>query len=239
MALSKTLKRKRSSVSKFLTLPKNLITEILGRVASHSLKDLLNVKQTCKFLHDAAEDDYIFAKVSMHGVLKCQWSERKEVRSFFERCRRCGNHDMLFREGMFDYFGCQKPEFSRLEKLKTAAEKDNANAIYVYGIILLCSGEDNLKKQGSELLHSVKRLRPNEEIRRFRERTESIIASIKWEKNCINYDGFIRRPKLCGHERVYKYIDMWLEDEEKKVIKMCDYCEWSHEIDLFIKMLCG
>nr|GMC61780.1 putative F-box protein At1g67623 [Ipomoea batatas] len=50
----------------FNSLPHNLITDILVRVAAHSFKDFINVKLCCRGWNELGEDGYVLKHLSLH-----------------------------------------------------------------------------------------------------------------------------------------------------------------------------
>jgi hypothetical protein len=61
-----------------------------------------------------------------------------------------GNIEILFREGLREYFSYPNGNIDDLERLKIAAQKGHKEAIYAYGMILLCSDDHESRKQGLE-----------------------------------------------------------------------------------------
>lgn len=122
--LKKTTKHKRSKHHDptIESLPKDLWTEVLALVASASFIDLFSAKLSCKDFHRIAEEDYIFEHVSLNKFYAIPWNQNAKASSFFERCKESGNPELLYREGMTDYFSHGRTE-SGFEYLKRATEK--------------------------------------------------------------------------------------------------------------------
>ncbi|XP_021909426.1 F-box protein At2g35280-like [Carica papaya] len=104
---SKITARKRKRYEEFqqptiLSLPTELVMEIVARVGASSLRDLFEVKLSCKSLYAIAEDSYVFEKVSVEELPKLQMSRRSKEQSssFYRRCIECGNSEALYREGV-------------------------------------------------------------------------------------------------------------------------------------------
>jgi len=107
--------------SSIKSLPNELLTEVLGHVASTSFTDLFNVKLSCKYFLEVAKDDYIFQRISLEKFPVVPLRISNEASSFFKRCEESGNPESLFRQGMIDYFSLAMIE-SGLEYLKRVAK---------------------------------------------------------------------------------------------------------------------
>ncbi|XP_061358480.1 uncharacterized protein LOC133302681 [Gastrolobium bilobum] len=165
MANSSPLKRIKMApikVETFSSLPSDLLTRIFGKVASHSLEDIVHVKLTCKDFLQIAKTDYVYEQVSLDkfalGPLECVTDAKpflhrvRAVHSdsenvdgpdvdyldpermykinrqvyFLQRCRGSGNPEVLYREGVVNYFReSSGPTMQQkaLENLKIAAMK--------------------------------------------------------------------------------------------------------------------
>ncbi|KAF7834490.1 putative F-box protein [Senna tora] len=187
--------------------------EVLARVASNSISDLHKAKTSCRDFLQASNDDYIYQHVSMAKIPLIPWFITEKESSFLKRCRESGNSESLYREGMVEYFSSSNID-SGLESLRKACEKGHEDAKYVYGMILICSGEDEeLKRKGLEILRF---LRVSKCIKRCRKRVESFVWSM-WIRNRVVRN---RRP-LCHHgsRKMNKFSRGWPlvnEDEEEE-----------------------
>ncbi|GKV35164.1 hypothetical protein SLEP1_g43468 [Rubroshorea leprosula] len=229
-----------SSSSSILSLPHELITtEILARVASCSSTDLFNAKLSSKDLLEAANDDHIFKHISIdkfERYITPYDNQSKQVSSFLQRCKECGNSEVLFRAGMSDFFGSKQE--SGLKNLKKAVENGHVDAIYVYGIILLCSGDENKREEGLKLLSSFKKSQPKGfKLSECRERVENItrlMADIIWRPWVHR---LVREQELCSHSKRYRYEDPWLPGLTRELEGCCEKCELDNEADLFCTMM--
>ncbi|KAL0011670.1 hypothetical protein SO802_006778 [Lithocarpus litseifolius] len=86
--------------SSIKSLPNELLTEVLGHVASTSFTDLFNVKLSCKYFIEVAKDDYIFQRISLDKFPIVPLRISNEASSFFKRCEEFGNPESLFRLGL-------------------------------------------------------------------------------------------------------------------------------------------
>ena len=220
------------------SLPKELLTEVLGRVASASFTDLFNAKLSCKDFFEVAEDDYILQQVSLEKFPIIPYRLSNEESSFLKRCEEFGNPESLFRQGVIDYFSLARKE-SGLEYLKRAAEKGHLEAIYVYGIVLLCS-EGQLKQEGLKIVSCLKSSK-SRGLTECRKRIKTLIWGM-WIKNSI-----VRQQALCSNPKkpcqVLKKIKGWESSEgeldEDDETDLCEACRCNCEVTWFSNMLRG
>lgn len=163
-------------------LPKDMLVEIFAKVATRSIFDHCMIKLCCKeFLH-AAEDDYVYRHASMENfaLVPLPWFTGNKESSFLKRCRESGNSEILYREGMVQYFTSSMMELG-LKNLKEAALEGHHDAKYVYCMLLMC-GEDELgeRKQGFDLFCSLKA--SSTSLIRCRKRVKSFVQNI-WVNN--------------------------------------------------------
>ncbi|XP_071713549.1 putative F-box protein At1g67623 [Rutidosis leptorrhynchoides] len=166
-------------------LPREMLVEILARVASSSFTTLFNAKLSSKDLMEAAQDDYIYQRISINKFPVIHWFPPKEdVVSFLTRCFEKGNPEALFRRGMINYFRRANVE-SGLELLKSAVAKGHFEATYVYGMILLARGNQS-NQQGLNLLNSMKSSTRGWKVQDSRAKIESIVNQIMRIKNPVS-----------------------------------------------------
>ncbi|KAK1576113.1 hypothetical protein Q3G72_011068 [Acer saccharum] len=131
------------------SLPKDLLTDVLARVASGSVADLFNVERSCKDLLEVGNDNYVLQHACMNSFyIAPDWHRSDKVSLFLRRCRESGNAEALFRQGMFEYFSLLETE-SGLVLLQRAAHKGHIEATYVVGILLLSlsRGDNRLRRR--------------------------------------------------------------------------------------------
>ncbi|KAK7292131.1 hypothetical protein RIF29_07848 [Crotalaria pallida] len=234
MATSRLLmKRASNKRGTTISLPKNLITNIVARVASHSLADLVNLKRCCKDFLDAAEDDFAYKHVSLlHKFPLFPWRPLNDKKlSFLKRCKESQNMDTLFREGLLEYLRGEK--ISGLRILKIVALKGHKEAKYVYGMIMLSSEDEELRKEG---LEHMRFLRESKCVIRCRGKVEKLVQ-YAWKKNILLHN----KKTLCHNKSICKgwrpREGRWLllddEDDNNDNINMCEYCRWDQELELF------
>ncbi|XP_057432595.1 uncharacterized protein LOC130725376 [Lotus japonicus] len=86
----------------------------------------------CKDFLDAAEDGYVWRRVSLDTFPLIQWLPNDKVSSFLNRCKEYGNMESLYREGLQKYFDYPNGKIDGLEIFKVAAQKGHKEAKYVY-----------------------------------------------------------------------------------------------------------
>lgn len=244
--------RKKNHHHWFKHVPKELVTEILARVASLSVTDLINAKTSCKEFFEAALEDYVFEHVNITSFPVIPWWINHRASSFLERCKKSGNPEALFRQGMIDYFSTLKHD-SGLKFLKKAASKGHMEATYVYGIILVCYGGKHQNK-GVKLLSDLKRSKSSFIITECRRKVQKIVR-IMWVRNYIvgigqteEKEKFLKKRKSCNccntkalcslaGDQTRNY-SRWKSDEDFEDDHFsCDSCLWDLEAMKFCKML--
>ncbi|KAL2529584.1 putative F-box protein [Forsythia ovata] len=120
-------------VSTIRTIPIELSSDIMARVAANSLTDITNVKLSCKVLNEIAEDPYVYQNVSLKKFRVVQWkSLSKEETAFLNKCSEFGNPEFLYRKGVVDYFSRNELD-SAYECLRNAASRGHIGALYRIG----------------------------------------------------------------------------------------------------------
>ncbi|KAL2505837.1 F-box family protein [Abeliophyllum distichum] len=152
------LKNAKRIVSTIKTIPRELSSDIMARVAANSLTDITNVKLSCKILNEIAEDSYVYQNVSLKKFRVVQWkSLSKEETAFLNKCSEFGNPEFLYRKGVVDYFSRNELD-SAYECLRKAASQGHVGALYVICIIFLFSN-DQFKQRGITILSEMKKSR--------------------------------------------------------------------------------
>ncbi|XP_057432593.1 uncharacterized protein LOC130725373 [Lotus japonicus] len=185
------------STAAITTLSRDLLIDVFAIVASHSFIDLHAIKMCCKDFLDAAEDGYVWRRVSLDTFPLIQWLPNDKVSSFLNRCKEYGNMESLYREGLQKYFDYPNGKIDGLEIFKVAAQKGHKEAKYVYGMISLCSEDDDSRKQGLEHMHF---LRKSKCVVGSRNKVKKLLDSM-WRNN-----GMLRRNQspLCNSKSTCK-----------------------------------
>ncbi|XP_039014279.1 putative F-box protein At1g67623 [Hibiscus syriacus] len=224
----------KKSTCDIISLPEEMLTEIVMQAASSSVNDFINVRLSCKAFLAASNYDQVFEKVSMEKVGFVPW--RRSERVFEKRCRAAKNAEALYRKGMVDCFSRKKPD-SGLHCFKKATEKGHVEAMYAYGIILICLGGE-LREQGLQILSSLNLDKSNR-------RNSKIIASCrsKTEKllSCMWVYETLAAPKGrdcdcdCDRDRDRDRDQAW--EASNNVGHCCDTCFWDREATVFCNLI--
>ncbi|XP_057418090.1 putative F-box protein At1g67623 [Lotus japonicus] len=224
------------STTTIKVLPTDLLVDVVARVASNSFIDLLNLKKCSKdFLH-ATEDNYISQRVSLETFPLIQWIPNDKASSFLNHCRECENIESLYREGLRKYFSYSSGKNDGLEILKVAAQKGHKEAKYVYGMILICSKDDELRKQG---LEHVRFLRKSKCVVSCRQKVRQLL-NFMWKNHAMLEHN---QSPLCSFKSTCKgwrlKTSRWAlldDDDEDEDMSLCEYCRWDHELELFYRL---
>ena len=210
------------------SLPKDLLTDVLARVASSSVADLFNVERSCKDLLEVGNDNYVLQHACMNSFhIAPEWHRSDKASLFLRRCRESGNAEALFRQGMIEYFSLLETE-SGLVLLQRAAHKGHIEATYVVGILLLSlsRGDNRLRRQGLNLLSCLKRRRCFK-VRECRKRVERVVSSL-WIYNNVNVD-----TRTCNCWNTCRRG--WEEDNYG--VTCSESCFWDREATLFCNLI--
>ncbi|KAK6122009.1 hypothetical protein DH2020_044247 [Rehmannia glutinosa] len=176
-------------------VPKELLTNIVVRVAASSLTDYVNVKLSCKMLKEVGEHSLVYNHVSLDEFPVVAWHDPNETtNNFINRCVESGNLDALYKKGMAEYFGWDKLVIA-LEYLKTAVNSGHDGACYIISIILLSNGDEFKHKGVSTLSRMMKSGEFREKIIIYRQDLIQLLTSI-WTKNPL----LLNRPPNCCTE---------------------------------------
>ncbi|KAK4718376.1 hypothetical protein R3W88_016714 [Solanum pinnatisectum] len=223
------------------SLPNELLTEIVARLASTSFKNYINAKLSCKVFHEVANERYVYQNATLAEFsIEPSWEKENQekinkVASFLELCRECGNTEALYRKGVMDFFKDDMPELAS-EFLKRAAKGGHIGAFYVIGIIMVFMGGE-FKQKGVKLIGNMKKTKQLRKItRECRKKLIEILTHI-WVKNSLVLG---QRPNRCTiqHQRIRR--NGWphdSEDEDEDMNVHCDACSCDVEIDHLINVL--
>ncbi|KAL9158981.1 hypothetical protein ABFS82_08G104900 [Erythranthe guttata] len=177
--------------SMFDSIPHELVSEVLSRVVSSSIKDIFNAKLSCKMLNEIAEDMYVYQHVSLDEL---------------------------------DYFNKTNLESTCMHLLK-AVKNGHRGALYVTCIVILFSGDEELKQQGIKLLRNMKKTNGlNRMLRICRNNLNSILKMI-WVKNPV----LLEPPVCCTARDQHHKKRRWSQVEEDVT---CEACVADQEINL-------
>ncbi|XP_022728751.1 putative F-box protein At1g67623 [Durio zibethinus] len=153
---------------------------------------------------------------------------------------------MLYKTGMCNCFNRRQTD-SGLRYLKKAVEKGHVEAIYSYGIILICL-EGELRKQGLQVLSSLNLSASSK--RRFkiascRSKTEKLLSRM-WVFVSLAGPGeySFNEAKVvgrnCEHDIPPRKHNPWIIRNNTDMVEnlpCCDSCFWDHDWSLFESLL--
>ncbi|KAL0456849.1 UNVERIFIED_CONTAM: hypothetical protein Slati_1024100 [Sesamum latifolium] len=221
---SKIMKRA-APASNIENIPRELLIEILSRIAKSSFTDIHNAKLSCKDFHEATEDTHVYRHMSLDDFPLVPWNPLSEKQqSFLTKCKECQNPEIMYRQGVLDYFTGKRPE-SALGHLQRASNANHIGALYVTCIILLFSGDDELKAAG---VRSMAFLKKSNNVRRklkeHRDKLKNMLMRM-WVEN----PALRRRPVCCtrrdNHRRKRGWVDFDVEEDVH-----CEGCSADCEI---------
>lgn len=228
------LRQTRRSYTTIYNLPKDLLIEIIAKVAANSISDLHKAKVCCKdFLH-ATDEDYIYQHATLEKFNKIHPSITDKTVAFFKRCMNCGNLESFLLKGMRDFFTFGKID-SGLESIKKAFQGGNTDAMYIYGMIHICSNDEEKIKEGLTILRSM-RMSTTISIVRSRDRVLRYYQDM-WVRKRLEYDR-----RLCYSHPIPRRWTTFppmiksppSDDDENKYIQLsCDFCLGDHELQSF------
>ncbi|XP_071925386.1 putative F-box protein At1g67623 [Coffea arabica] len=217
--------QKESSRTSILSLPTEVLSEVLVRVASSSSTDLFRAKLCCKLFYEVSEADNIYQRVSLDKFEIVPWQKNDKLSRFLKKCRESKNPEALYRKGMVDYF-TDKHKDSALECLEEAANSGHADAAYALGIIYIFFGGDELKRQGILLLSGMKKSRILKgRVKLCRENLRALLRMI-WVKNPM----FLNPTLICCAMTHDKKTSSWPMDADDVEESTCEGCACDEEI---------
>lgn len=247
--LTRSMKKKKDAnrASGILSLPNDILVEVLANVGSSSFDDLYAAKLSCKDFNQLGQDGYIFRSVCLKKFPLVPWITSKQRSKFLSRCRKYGNAEALYRKGVSELFSGEKITIG-IACLKEAMSKGHVEAMYVYGAILVCCGGD-LKQEGLELLYSLnEHKKKGLNITECRGRVKKFICSIWADRDVVTeivetyrLSGGMRRCRDCGDIQDVFTIDNGWDYNDHDKFSDCNSCRWHQEVSIFCEklMLCN
>ncbi|XP_047147127.1 F-box protein At2g35280-like [Vigna umbellata] len=236
-SLQKDNKRQRTEDDKstlfpIKSLPTDLLLNVVAKVSSESCIDHYNMKVCCRdFLH-ATKDNYMWQQISLEKFSLISWSCKEKARAFdifMQSCKESGNIEALYREGLREIIRYKGNIEKGINDLKMAAKKGYLEAKYVYGLILLCSYDSDLRKEGVEYMQFLKNLKC---VVRCRNKVVTLLGNL-WRKP---YGTLVRNSTpLCSERQCngwnmkkchsWKIVDS--EDDDNNIKNSCENCRWD------------
>ncbi|KAH0743173.1 hypothetical protein KY290_031166 [Solanum tuberosum] len=128
------------------SLLRELLIDIVERIASYSLKDLMRVKLSSRVLNEVDNEPYVYQKVILLSIPVFIWSCSvvRRCTSFLEMCRASGNLEALYIKGVYDFF--KRSDSNGLGILSQAADGGHIGASYMLAIILIFNGGESMRE---------------------------------------------------------------------------------------------
>ncbi|KAE8648647.1 hypothetical protein Csa_009058 [Cucumis sativus] len=220
------------SSSLIVSLPNDLLIEVLAKVAASSYIDLVQAKLATKLFLHASNDGYIFQHVSLENksFRNLLWNNTPQSRSFMETLNNNENPESLYRKGTMEFFSHGK-EASGLSYLKQSAQKGYVDACYVYGVVMYAA---NLKEEGVEYLKMCEAKLGNK-MAECRRRVKEFVWYF-WIKNRISMSKEICSNVNCKVNERSNGWD-WKDEDDYYGEHTCEQCKWSNEVLRFCNML--
>jgi len=220
------------------SLPQDLLVNVIARVSSESYIDHYNMKVCCRDFFHASKDNYMWQQVSLEKFPLFSWLHEPVFDHFLQSCKESGNIEALYRDGLRQLSGYKGNIEKGIKDLKMAAEKGHLEAKYVYGLILLCSYDDDMRKQGVEYMQF---LRNTKCVVNCRNKIMTLFMSI-WRKH---REILKRNPTPLCCKKPCKGWSLkkgtWEpkdnEDDDDSIQNSCENCRWDVELDFFYDVL--
>ncbi|CDP20768.1 unnamed protein product [Coffea canephora] len=214
--------QKGSSGTSILSLPTEVLSEVLARVASSSSTDLFRAKLCCKLFYEVSDANNIYQRVSLDKFEIVLWQKNHKVSRFLKNCRESKNPEALYRKGVVDFF-TDKHEDSALECVEEAANSGHADAAYALGIIYIFVGRDELKCKGLRLLKKSRILKG-----RVKLCSDNLLALLRmiWVKNLV----FLNPTSICFAMTHERKTSSWPMDADEVEESTCEDCACDEEI---------
>ncbi|KAH0665217.1 hypothetical protein KY290_027494 [Solanum tuberosum] len=128
------------------SLLRELLIDIVERIASYSLKNLMRVKLSSSVLNQVANEPSVYQKVILLSIPVFIWSCSvvRRCTSFLEMCRPLGNLEALYRKGVYEFF--KRSDSNGLGILSQAADGGHIGASYVLAIISIFNGDESMRE---------------------------------------------------------------------------------------------
>ncbi|XP_060183049.1 F-box protein At2g35280-like [Lycium barbarum] len=232
--------------SSITSLPNELLSEVVARVASSSFMDYINAKLSCKIFNGVSDDRYVYRHISLEefptggSSWKRDNEERENKLSLFMRtCGECGNAEALYQKGVVDFFRKERPEYA-MKYLVKAAETGHLGAQYIISLIQVIMGDEELKQKAIASIGTMKATKP---LRRALGECRKNLAHILRSIWVLNPMVLGQNPPCCSLHYKRSYKNKWrqwpsFDDEDDDDADFCCYaCSCDEEVAHLLNIL--
>ncbi|MED6175066.1 hypothetical protein PIB30_074979 [Stylosanthes scabra] len=138
-AYGSDLAPKMGSQGRLVTLPPDVWAKIASDVAHSSVRDLCSMRCASMEFLDIGAAKIVFTRTAVVDEWRRAWlsdAGREYAARFHERCKQCGNHELLYRDGMRHAFLDDNTDAAINTLLKPARE-GHIVAAYIYCMLVL------------------------------------------------------------------------------------------------------
>ncbi|PNX71088.1 hypothetical protein L195_g026959 [Trifolium pratense] len=213
-------------------LPEDILLKmVVEKVATNSFVNFFNMQATDRQFRKLSNNPDVLKKVSFEDYPKILWEPNQNILHFLKRFEVSGNPEVLFSQGLREFFDWPVGNISGLRKLKIAAESGYKPAKYVYGMIKLCSENNESRKEG---IDHVRSLRVAKCMMQLRMKMHQI-SHYFWRYNRMLVRN---RTPICNSFPTCKGWGLkrnrWVfVDDEDDDMSLCENCRWDHELNVF------
>ncbi|KAI4382814.1 hypothetical protein MLD38_008727 [Melastoma candidum] len=235
MKMNEGRKRKRVCIedepsSNVNKLPTEMVVDILANVAADSFDAFFSAKQCCKFFVRASEDDFIYKRLTLNVLPDKLWWTPKKAKALVRRCISCGNAEALYWQGLFEFFSTLNLD-EGINLIREAAREGDVGALYILGVIYVCSDDAQLKRGGGEILKKVHR---EGKVSECREKFQRVIESMWMNNRSI----FRKKPSYACPMRAEHWKDgLWRSNALVRDGVHCEACIFQAD-SMFLYIHC-
>ncbi|XP_027083569.1 putative F-box protein At1g67623 [Coffea arabica] len=88
------------TIASISSLPREVLADVLARVAASSSTDLFWAKLCCKLFSEVLEGNNVYQRVSLDKFEIVPWHKNHRVSKFLKKCRQSKNPEALYRKGV-------------------------------------------------------------------------------------------------------------------------------------------
>ncbi|CAH8346341.1 unnamed protein product [Eruca vesicaria subsp. sativa] len=141
----------RCPLSRLESLPQELQTEIISRVAKSSGRDVRNLMEASPRMAKAAAQPPVYKNINLRPLTVHPRASLTKYKDLMDVTLAAGNIEAHYVRGIQEYFHKNNATVG-LAHLKIAAQGSYDNGIYLYGMIMLCRGQEEEGKAMVEKL---------------------------------------------------------------------------------------